>query len=463
MHQVALQRRLDALVLRARALADLRDLVGLPPEQDITAAQWTALEAQLRSIARSLEQRLLRATAVSGPPKSAAAAQHLNERLGRMELELAAAYTFFDTYMDVLTQRLTPQLGRLLAGCDRLAWDALSRPHPQLAKLVMPIVFCDRGFAAAIIRQDVRLPGRSVNPLPLLQIPYSRLQEKYNLTSVLHEAGHQGLIKLGLLEPLRAALARAVATDAHDLPGRFALWASEIGPDFWGFCLSGPAQASSVRDILSLPPGDVFRLSNSDPHPPPYIRVLLSFEWCRQVWGKGRWDDWERDWLGMYPLEGAPADTAPILDAARRELPGIARALLSTRFSSLSGRRLVDLFDLTPLAPQNLARLAQPVRQGRLRLSGLPPCSQLAVFRTILDDGSLSLSALDSLMTEWLLRLGRLRPSVGGRMTTGIAVQEEVMHARRNQHARCLDHCRSAAPRGRAARERHQSAARQDS
>ena len=397
-----LERRLEALLARARALGRLRELVGLRPANDLTADQWAALDTQLNATSRALLARL--DAARSG---AAHDDRNLNVMLGRMELELATAYTFFDTYMDVLTQRLTPDLAPLLAGCDRLAWDAMSRPHPALRLLAMPVVFCDRGFAAAIIRQDVRLPGRSVNPLPLIQVPYSRLLEKYNLTSVLHEAGHQSLARLGLLKSLRAALGRAVSAKAHNLPGRFALWTSEIAPDFWGFCLAGAAQASSVRDILSLPPADVFRLSEYDPHPPPFLRVLLSFEWCRQVWGSGLWDEWERDWLRLYPLRSAPPDAAKILALGYRELPRIAQALLTTPLPPLGGKSLPELFDLASVHPERIANIAGEVAQRRLRLATLPPCSQLSVFRAILDRSLLPLDALDRLMTQWLMKLGR--------------------------------------------------------
>lgn len=406
-----LERRLATLVARAEALGRLRPLVGLKPENDLTSRQWSSLESQLGATVRAVRPRLDEARRLARSARTDQDARRLNALLGRIDMDLAAAYTFFDTYMDVLTQRLTPDLAVLLAGCDRLAWDAMSRPHPQLKLLAMPVVFCDRGFAAAIIRQDVRLPGRSVNPLPLIQVPYSRLLEKYNLTSVLHEAGHQSLVKLGVVAAMRKALGRAVAAAPGKLAGRFALWTSEIGPDFWAFCLCGSAQASSLKDILSLPPAHVFRLSEFDPHPPPYLRVLLSFEWCRQLWGKGAWDDWEKDWTRLYPLASAPRETAQLLDQGRKQLPRIAQALLTTPLLPLEGRPLTGLFDMNAINPKLIDQIASGALDRKLRLSGLPPCSQLSVFRTILDRGLMPVSALDRLMTRWLAKLGRQSPA----------------------------------------------------
>ena len=53
------------------------------------------------------------------------AARHLNAALGRLEFELAQAFVFFDTYMDVLTQRRPTELGAVLSGCDVLAREAM--------------------------------------------------------------------------------------------------------------------------------------------------------------------------------------------------------------------------------------------------------------------------------------------------------------------------------------------------
>ena len=85
-----------------------------------------------------------------------------------------AAFTFFDTYMDVLTQRRSPELGPVLAGCDVLA--GMRWPGASDATRRPPLVFCDRGFGASIVRESVPFPDGTPNPMPLIQIPYSRLK-----------------------------------------------------------------------------------------------------------------------------------------------------------------------------------------------------------------------------------------------------------------------------------------------
>ena len=57
----------------------------------------------------------------------------------------------------------------------------------------------------------------------------------------------------------------------------YALWAFEIGPDFWAFCLAGTAEANALRDLFALPPTHALRIALADPQSPPYLRALLAF------------------------------------------------------------------------------------------------------------------------------------------------------------------------------------------
>jgi hypothetical protein len=404
----ALRQRVESLRRRIVRLTELRSLVALPPASDISRRQWSALEPRLGAIEARLLGRLKRASAVHlHRAHSLAEARKLNAALGEIELETSGAFLVFDTFADILTQRSSPELGPLLAGCDVLAWDAMKRGHAALALIEPPLVYCERGFGAAIIREQVPFPDRTPNPLPMIQIPYSRLRDKLLLTSVLHESGHQALVLLGLVDALprafRAALDRAGAPAM--LSDLFALWSSEIGPDFWSFCMSGPAAAAGLRDLLSLPPAHVLRVSWTDPHPPPYLRVLLGFAMCRQRWGEGTWDDWEREWLALYPLDGVAPAAREALASGKAQLQLLARTLLTARFAALGNRPIASLFDLDLLDP---ARTRMRARTGRPTI-GLSPGAQLATFRAMQDDGILDGDALDALMTRWLVELGRSR------------------------------------------------------
>lgn len=414
-HANSFQRRVASARMRIAALSSLRKTVALPRGYDITARQWSVIENQLVTVQERLQSRLKRAAREHFPQlRNPKAIRSFNSLLGEIELEMTTAFTFYDTYSDVLTQRNSAELGPLLGGCDVLAWDALRRDHPALSMIEPPLVHCDRGFGASILREGVLFPDKSPNPMPLIQIPYSRLKEKWNLTSILHEAGHEAMSRLGLNKAipnaLRAGLKDAGALDS--IADLFALWASEIGPDFWAFCGSGLAQAAGIREILALPPGHVFRVSWTDPHPPPYLRALLSFAWCRQVWGRGRWDDWETEWLELYPLERAPRAARIVLERGKACLSMVGRILIETKFAELNGKTIPDLFNLSAVNPSELEKVARTADSGRLNLCGLSPATQLAVFRVVREQGKLAEEVIDRTMTQWLGKLGEKRTQI---------------------------------------------------
>jgi hypothetical protein len=408
------KRRAASLRMRIESLSSLRKTIALPAENDISERQWFVIESELKAVEIRLSRRLKRAQrdyfSQLGDKHSA---RNLNALLGEIELEMARAFTVFDTYMDILTQRNTPELGRLLAGCDALAHDALKKDHPALEIIEPPLVYCDRGFGASTLREGIRLPGRGLNPTPLIQIPYARLQEKCNLTSIFHEAGHEALVRLKLNTALPKAVSRALekAGAPPTVRDLFALWCSEIGPDFWTFCSCGIAEAATIREILGLPSAQVFRVIWSDPHPPPFLRALITFNWCRQVWGRGIWDDWENEWLDLYPLTGAPLVIRNLLAKAQRFIPLVGRVFLKTKFRTLNGRTLPELFDLSKVAPTELKRILQSSEKGKLNLKGLSPSVQLALFRLLKEEGKPE-ESLDKTMTEWLLKLGRSKKQI---------------------------------------------------
>ena len=406
-----LHQRYQAADRKIRLLTSLRETVALGPGADITPAQWRAIEAPLAGAEHRLSSLLRRAGEhYLGRLYDPGARRGLNAFLGSLEVAVSRALGFFDTFVDILSQRHLPEAGALLRGCDELAFDALDRPHPALTALARPLVFLDRGFGASTLREGVALGDRTRNPLQTIQIPYTKLREKLTLTSVMHEAGHAAMARLELNTALPAAVADALgrAGARARVQQAFALWMREIGPDFWVFGTCGVAAASGVREILGLAPARVLGVSPGDPHPPPYLRVLLHFEWCRQQWGRGPWDDWETDWLALYPVDTAPPLDRAILAAGRRLLPVVAATLLRERLAVLDDRPLPALFEWNALAPGGIAHRARSAAaSGVVDLSGLSPCAHLAVFRALKDGGVVGDEGLDRLMTAWLHALGR--------------------------------------------------------
>ena len=401
--------KIDSLRTRARLLTNLRKMLALQPQQDISAEQWEVLENQLATVSNKIRQQLkIYTDKYFSERNDPVIRQTLINRLGELEVELTNAYGFYDTFMDILTQRLSNDIGPMLRGCDVIAAHALRRGG--LADItVAPLVYCDRGFGASTLREGVSLLRDAPNPIPVIAIPYSRISEKYNLISIFHEVGHQALTKLNMVglwqQVFHQALTGAGATPL--VCSLYANWSKEIVPDFWAFCLSGMAQTCSIRDVLILPASMMFSLSTIQPHPPSYLRFLLSTEWCRQLWGRGDWDAWEAEWLSLYPTTSLDSTTRQILDEARRYAPTIGRVLLRTRFRKLGSQPLTSLFALPTLVPQTLKKMAV-IEYVRTADFGKQPVGvQLAVFRLMREARAVRQTEIDGTMDTWLTGLAQ--------------------------------------------------------
>lgn len=387
----------------------MRGLTGASQKLGVTPHQWSILDTQLRSTEAELQGRLKRAArAYYQRAPNMEAARDFNRFLGGLEFGIARAYAFFDTYLDIFTQRLSTILGPVLGGCDIIAADALRKDHPALHLIEPPLVYLDRGFGASVLREGVPFPDGSPNPMPLVQIPYARLRGKYHLTSILHETGHEALVRLGIVSTVSRAFDNILARRGipDDIRGLFGLWTREVVPDFWTFCNSGLAAAATVREILAVPRNRAFRVSPTDPHPPPYLRTLLNFEWCRQMWGQGLWDQWEREWLALYPLDDIPPGLRRILVRGKDLLPLVSRILFQSAFTELNGRRITDLFDFKILSPPRLERAASALARGEGLHDELTPSAQLSAFRLLRERYDVGEEGIDRLMTKWLRSLG---------------------------------------------------------
>ena len=399
--------KIESLRIRAKKLTDLRKSLALKPNQDIRTEQWEVLETQLATVSNKIQHSLrMNADKYLSERFDIKLRRALINRLGELELEITTAYNFYDTFMDILTQRLSDEIGPLLRGCDVIAEDALKRGF--LADItVPPLVYCERGFGASTLREGVNILPHVPNPIMFISIPYSRINEKYNLISINHEVGHQALVKLNMLQLLetvfREALQKAGASSmVCDL---YANWSREIGPDFWAFGLSGMAQTCSLRDILVLPIPMMFNFSLGMTHPPSFLRFLISAESCRQIWGKGDWDDWEAEWRELYSSQSLDEASRLVINEAQRFIPVVVKALIGTRFKKLNRKPLLSLFAMDKLEPKKLKMMANTEGVKSIEFKKNPIGVQLAVFRLMRENRNIKLAEIDQLMGLWLKNL----------------------------------------------------------
>ena len=162
-----------------------------------------------------------------------------------------------------------------------------------------------RGLGGAIRRARTRLPGGGDNPVAIIRIPRERMIGYGIASSLVHEVGHQGAALLGLVESLRAEL-----RDAGSRGGTGPAWAlwerwiSEIVADFWSIGKVGIGSTLGLIGLVSLPRGFVFRPPDEDPHPMPWMRVLLSCAIGERLYPDPQWGQLAGDLAGDVPAAG---------------------------------------------------------------------------------------------------------------------------------------------------------------
>jgi len=153
---------------------------------------------------------------------------------------------------------------------------------------------------------------------------------------------------------------------------------------------------------LVLPKWQMFQVSVSAVHPPAYIRFLISTAWCRHIWGKGIWDDWEKEWKELYSPGDMDNATCEIIQSASKFIPAIARACVTTKFRRLDGKPILSLFNLSQLQPELLQKHATIEGVQLPGFKKLPIGSQLAVFRLMRETRVTKQSVIDQYMNKWL-------------------------------------------------------------
>lgn len=311
-------------------------------------------------------------------------------RLALLRLRLTTALGQFDLYADALAQRSQRDSGVWLAGLDALACDALAMPtHYEAPPLVC---YLDRGIGAAIRRARTRLPGGGENPVAVIRVPRERLVGSGIASSIVHEVGHQAAALLDLLPALRAAFAGQ----------RWERWLGEIVADLWSVARLGITSVYGLMGVVSLPPAFVFRDGGVEPHPPPWLRVLLACAMGQALYPHPQWPRHAALWQTLYPLQSAPPAAREALAAAARAAAGFAEALLAHRPQHTRGLSLRTL--LTDPGCR-----AAPLRQAwPAPLFALAPVRACAVLGQARADGLLSpedeARRMTQLLTHWALR-----------------------------------------------------------
>jgi hypothetical protein len=400
---LALLSRLD----RVRPFAVHETMV---PAAALAPPAQSAVERFLLGGRRALQQRVhafLRW--LNGPGRTALPAEQ-QRRFTLIRLQFNDVLSQFDLFTEVVTQRSEHETGVWLSGLDALAADALALPGSYLDP---PPVVCylARGPGAAIRRARTRLPGGASNPVSIIRVPRERMIGHGIASSLIHEVGHQGAALLCLVESLRPQLQRArqqVGTADRQSWRCWERWISEIVADLWSVARLGIGSTLGLLAVVSLPSSFVFRPSGDDPHPVPYVRVLLSCAIGDALYPHPQWATLAAVWKRLYPTDRVGPAYRRTLAGLERTIAPFVDLLVDHRPPALQGRSLAEVLSQAERRPERLLANFASWRRRPASMAQAPPS---LVFATLGQARAadrlhpeLESRVLGNLLTHWALR-----------------------------------------------------------
>jgi hypothetical protein len=266
--------------------------------------------------------------------------------------------TLVEFYGDAVNTRTNPDVAALLRACDEMAVRSMAQVLEPLGKTTPPVLtYLDiKELGAAILKADLRLwDGGTLSAVAAVKIAFHNL---FRPTALIHEAGHQFAHITGWNDELAEALESGLRGASSDVAGVWGSWASEIAADTFAFAHTGYAAVVGLCDVLSGDEATVFQPRPGDPHPTPYVRVLLGTEMCTRFFGAGPWDELASAWTRSYPLENATKyGTEDLLRRSLPLLPRVVELCLRTPMRAFGGRPLMSLVDPGRVKPEALAQL----------------------------------------------------------------------------------------------------------
>jgi hypothetical protein len=342
-----------------------------------------------------------------GPGRFAEPAE-MQRRLVVQRLRFNDLLAQWDTFAAAITQRSEAGTGVWLSGLDVIAADALKLPPFFDAPPV--ICYLDRGPGAAIRRARTRLPGGASTPVAIIKMPRERMVGHGIGSSLVHEVGHQAAALLGLVPSLRRELRAQAARDPRGFYAwrMWERWISEIVADLWAIGRIGISSTQGLVSVVSLPSYFVFRIDPSDPHPPPWIRVMLSAVLGEMVYPDPQWQRLRTLWGAYYPPRRQSLRRRRELHELQATMPAFARLLLSHQPASLHGHRVGEVVGCRDRTPAALRSAWRGWRADRRRAFDTAPSRALAVIGQARADAQISAPRearlVGQLLTHWALR-----------------------------------------------------------
>jgi hypothetical protein len=403
----------EALALRVRldGVRPFALLETMVPAAALSPAAQAAIDRFLLEERGALRRDIGAFIAWLRGPGRAATAREQQRRFTVIRLRFNTTLSLFDMFSDAITQRSESNTGVLLSGLEVAAAEVLSLAGGFYDDPPM-ICYLDRGAGAAIRRARTRLPGGRDNPVALIRVPRERMVGNGIASSLFHEVGHQGAALLGLVESLRDAInrrtVRATAPENRLAWTMWGRWISEIIADFWAIGRVGITSTLGLLGVVSLPAYFVFRVNVSDPHPTPWVRVMLSCEIGKELFPHRQWGRLARVWNDCYPLGGTDPQVRGAIATLLRTMPELVTLLCEHRPASLRGQSLREVLRSPSAEPARLLRQFDDWRRDPRGMLDAPAslvfavCGQARVAGRL--DAEDEARMLTRLITRWALR-----------------------------------------------------------
>ena len=326
-----------------------------------------------------------------------------------IRLRFNAILSQFDLFTEVVTQRSESRTGVWLSGLDALAADALQMT-PWIGDPPPVVCYLARGPGAAIRRARTKLPGGDLSPAAMIRVPRERMVGHGIASSLVHEVGHQGAALLDLVPSLRGELARHTPSDAPRAAvwRTWQSWISEIVADLWSVATLGISSTLGLLAVVSLPRFFVFRPSGGDPHPIPYVRVLISCAMGSALYPHPQWAEMAATWKALYPADQLPPTRRQEFAVLEAEIPAFVQVLLGHRSPALQRRSLRESFPLPQRQPARLLDLHRTWATDLGVMARQPPSLVFAVIGQARAAGQITPEAesrlLGVLLRAWALR-----------------------------------------------------------
>jgi hypothetical protein len=184
-------------------------------------------------------------------------------------------------------------------------------------------------------------------------------------------------------------------------------WISEILADFWSLARVGIAATSGLIGVVSLPRPFVFRLNVDDPHPVPWMRVMLSCAMGEALFPHPQWKRLSAAWQAFYPLQGLDGERSAVISSLLATMPSFIALLINHRPPSLRGKSLGEVLRVADRQPLRLGAIWQHWRNEPRLMRTAAPSLVFAVIGQARADNQITpeqeSATLGELLSHWAL------------------------------------------------------------